>query len=146
MQKIAWWVVIALGVALLTIQLVPYGHSHENPRVRAEPPWDPGVRTLAVRACFDCHSNETVWPWYSNVAPASWLTQSDVDEGRKHLNFSECDRPQEDASEMVQIVENMKMPMWYYPARLSTADRAALVRGLAGISPERIEKNHEERD
>jgi hypothetical protein len=104
------------------------------------------VRALAVRACFDCHSNETVWPWYSNIAPASWLTQSDVDEGRKHLNFSEWDRPQEDASEMVQIVGNMKMPMWYYPARLSTADRAALVHGLAGISPERVEKGDEEHD
>ncbi len=146
MQKFAWWVVTALCLALLAIQVVPYGQSHENPRVRAEPPWGPGVRVLAVRACFDCHSNETVWPWYSNIAPVSWLTQSDVDGGREHLNFSEWDWPQEDASEMVQVVENMKMPPWYYPSRLSTVDRATLVRGLAAISPERVEKNDEERD
>jgi len=44
---------------------------------------------MARRACFDCHSNETVWPWYSSIAPVSWLVQRDVDEGREKLNFSD---------------------------------------------------------
>jgi hypothetical protein len=49
---------------------------------------DPDVATLLRTACFDCHSNETVWPWYAHVAPASWLVARDVNEGRKHLNLS----------------------------------------------------------
>jgi hypothetical protein len=72
---------IAAGAALLValIQAVPYGRAHSNPPVVSEPAWDsPRARELAVRACFDCHSNETVWPWYSNIAPVSWLIQSDV--------------------------------------------------------------------
>ena len=61
--------VIAL---LLLIQLVPYGRNHANPPVRQEPAWDsPQTRELAVRACYDCHSNQTAWPWYTNVAPIS---------------------------------------------------------------------------
>jgi Haem-binding domain len=68
--------------AFLLIQLIPYGHDHANPPVGAEPAWDsPATRELATAACFDCHSNETEWPWYTSVAPFSWLTQRDVEEG-----------------------------------------------------------------
>ena len=49
----------------------------------------PDVRAILERSCFDCHSNLTRWPWYSHVAPASWLVVGDVNEARKHLNFSE---------------------------------------------------------
>ena len=64
-----------LGLLCLA-QLVPYGRAHTNPPVVREPSWDsPRTRELAVRACFDCHSHETRWPWYSNVAPVSWLVQ-----------------------------------------------------------------------
>ena len=80
---------------LLAIQLVPYGRGHRNPALRSEPPWDsPATRELARQACFDCHSNETQWPAYASIAPASWLVQHDVDEGRAALNFSEWQRPQ----------------------------------------------------
>ena len=66
-------IVVAVGGFLL-IQLVPFGRDHTNPPVVQEPNWDsPATRELAQRACFDCHSNETVWPWYSNIAPVSWL-------------------------------------------------------------------------
>jgi hypothetical protein len=90
---------------------------------------------LAQRACFDCHSNETVWPWYSHVAPASWLVQRDVEHGREHLNFSEFDRPQDDAHEAAEMVQKGKMPLSYYlpahpAARLSADERAALIAGL----------------
>jgi hypothetical protein len=65
-------------VAVL-IQLVPFGRDHTNPVVTAEPRWDsPVTRELADRACFDCHSNETEWPWYAGVAPVSWLVYRDV--------------------------------------------------------------------
>ena len=54
--------------------IVPFGHSHTNPPVTKEPAWNsPDTRALVQRACFDCHSNQTTWPWYSHVAPVSWL-------------------------------------------------------------------------
>jgi len=83
--------ILGIGVsAFLLIQLIPYGHDHTNPAVVAEPAWDSTqTRDLAKRACFDCHSNEVVYPWYSNIAPVSWLVQHDVEDGRRRLNFSE---------------------------------------------------------
>src|SRR5512133_2698015 len=99
---IAGIVVTALGVL---IQLVPYGHAHPNPPVTSEPQWDsPQTRALAQRACFDCHSNQTVWPWYSNVAPVSWLVYRDVMEGRRRLNFSEWNRPQGQYLDELKVV------------------------------------------
>ena len=90
-MKRAIGILFLVGVlGLLLIQLVPYGRDHTNPRVIAEPTWDSAkTRATAVIACFDCHSNETKWPWYSNIAPMSWLVQRDVDEGREHMNLSE---------------------------------------------------------
>jgi hypothetical protein len=93
------------------------------------------VRQLTKNACFDCHSNETTWPWYSNVAPVSWLAQRDVDEGRRELNYSEFDRSQREASDSAETVQKGTMPPSYYvwlhsEAGLSPADRDALIRGL----------------
>jgi hypothetical protein len=53
----------------------------------------PAVEQILTRACKDCHSNETRWPWYSNVAPVSWFVINHVNEGRRHLNFSEWQQP-----------------------------------------------------
>lgn len=123
-------------VALLAIQLVPYGRNHTNPPITKEPPWDsPQTRELAVRACFDCHSNETVWPWYTNVAPASWLIQHDVEEGRSQLNFSEWDKPQREARNAGREVQRGNMPdPKYLPlhptARLTDQEKQALIQGL----------------
>lgn len=133
------WIKRAFAAALLLavlIQLVPFGRDHTNPVVTAEPVWDSTeTRALAERACFDCHSNETVWPWYANVAPVSWLTYNDVVEGRRALNFSEWDRPQREAREAVETVLEGEMPPWYYlpthpEANLSDAEVEALVEGL----------------
>jgi len=89
LKRILIGIVLAGVIVLIAIQLVPYGHAHTNPPVTGDPQWDsPQTRELAKRACFDCHSNETVWPWYSNIAPVSWLIQHDVDEGRSRMNFS----------------------------------------------------------
>lgn len=124
----------AIG-AFLVIQLIPYGHDHSNPPVVAEPAWNSNAtRDLAVVACFDCHSNETDWPWYTNVAPVSWLSQHDVDEGRAALNFSEWNRPQE-AGDVSEVIREGEMPPWYYGithsgARLSDAEKARLIAGL----------------
>jgi hypothetical protein len=133
-------IVVAVGVALvLAIQLVPYGRQHTNPPVTAEPPWpNPAVRDLAVRACFDCHSNESVWPWYSNIAPVSWLVQSDVDRARTILNFSTWDVPQLGAREAAEIVLSGEMPPAKYrllhrSANLSSAEKTQLAQGLSTL-------------
>src|SRR5690606_6317145 len=92
----------ALGLAALAlaIQLIPGGRNHDTPPVTEEPAWDsPRTRELAVIACFDCHSHETRWPWYSNIAPVSFFVQDHVDEGRAMLNFSAWDKPQKYAYE-----------------------------------------------
>ena len=79
--------VIPVGlVTLLLIQLVPVDRS--NPPVESEISTPPEVHIILRKACYDCHSNETTWPWYSKVAPVSWLVASDVHEGREELNFS----------------------------------------------------------
>jgi mono/diheme cytochrome c family protein len=125
----------ALG-AFLVIQVVPYGRDHTNPPTPSEPAWDSArTRALAVAACFDCHSNETEWPWYTNLAPFSWLTQRDVDEGRDTLNFSQWDRPQREADEIPEAIREGEMPPWYYAvlhsgARLSDAETQQLIDGL----------------
>ena len=133
-----WWARGAVGLlaAFAAIQVLPYGRDHRNPPVTSEPPWDsPATRTLAKRACFDCHSNETEWPAYANVAPASWLIQHDVVEGRAALNFSEWQRPQDKAADAPEEVAEGEMPPAGYRlvhahARLSTADRQRLASGL----------------
>lgn len=127
--------IAALAVAI-AVQLVPYGRDHTNPPVVEEPAWD-SIRTreLAVAACFDCHSNETIWAWYSNIAPISWLVQRDVDEGRNELNFSEWHLEQE-GDDAAETVRDGSMPPWPYElahpdARLNDSDLVALEAGLA---------------
>jgi len=95
------------------------------------------TRELAQKACFDCHSNETVWPWYSKIAPVSWLVQRDVDEGREKLNFSEWNRKDyfENLDEIGEtIVEGEMPPFMYYPmhpeARLTDKEKQQLIQGL----------------
>ena len=119
-------------VGLIGMQFVPYGRDHTNPPVVSEPVWDSSAtRATAVKACFDCHSNQTVWPWYSRVAPVSWLVWSDVVRGRKELNFSEWDRPQREARESGSAIRKGSMPPWYYPwAQLTATERQTLVQGL----------------
>ena len=134
-RKSLKWGLVGLVAVLVVIQLVPYGRSHDNPPVVAEPAWDsPATRDLAVPACFDCHSNEVVWPWYTNVAPISWLATRDVDEGRKALNFSEWGRGDQEEDETVEVIQEGEMPPVYYgwmhpAARLSNTEKEAFVRG-----------------
>ena len=129
--RISKWVLIAF----VLIQFIPFGHDHTNPRATREPGWDsPATRELFRRACFDCHSNETVWLWYSHVAPVSWLVQRDVNGGRRHLNFSEWDHPQRHAKDIAVQVNRGDMPPWFYlpmhsAARLTSSEKAALIEG-----------------
>ena len=136
-RRLLLWGALGLLGLFVLIQAVPYGRDHSNPPVTQEPSWSsPRTRALAERACFDCHSNLTTWPWYSNVAPISWLTQSDVDGGREELNFSEWDRGhQADADDVSEAIRGGSMPPWYYTpahpdAKLSGQEKDALIRGL----------------
>lgn len=136
LRRVARFALVGGALLLVAIQAVPYGRSHTNPPVRAEPAWDsPRTRGLADAACYACHSNETVWPWYSNIAPASWLIQRDVDEGRAEVNFSKWDRPQREAGESAKTVREGEMPPVYYAAlhpsaQLSPSERQDLILGL----------------
>jgi Haem-binding domain len=129
--KILKWL-LAFAVA---IQLIPFGHTHTNPPSTKEPAWSsPDTRALIHRACFDCHSNETTWPWYSHVAPVSWLLARDVNGGRSQLNFTEWDKPQKHAKDIAQEVKSHDMPLWFYlpmhpNAKLTDGDRQALIDG-----------------
>lgn len=125
---------VILVTGAVAIQFVPYDRDHNNPAVIAEPQWDSSrTRELAVKACFDCHSNETHWPWYSNVAPFSWLAQKDVDEGRDELNFSEWNSGQ-DSDDIVESVVDGEMPPLVYKVRfwdsISSSEKDELIAGL----------------
>lgn len=127
---------LALGaVALLAAaQLVPI--SRDNPPVQTEMPAPPEVRDILRRACYDCHSNETSWPWYSRVAPISWWVLDHVNEGRREFNASEWNRVSEARRlrlprRLWREVSGGEMPPWYYTplhpaAKLTAADTAAL--------------------
>ena len=150
-KKILLYGFIVIIVIAILIQFIPFGRNHTNPAVVKEPTWDSQqTKALFERACADCHSNNTNWPWYTNIAPFSWLVQRDVIEGRSHLNLSECGvvRPGREGGEegeggeggkegeAGEVVLNGDMPpiqytMIYPDARLTTAERQALAQGLA---------------
>jgi hypothetical protein len=137
MKNVTLGILIGLIIGGIAIQFIPYGHDHTNPSVvAAEPQWDSQqTRELAVRACFDCHSNQTTWPWYSNVAPMSWLIQRDVQQGRARLNFSQWGNSQRNGRDAAEQIQRGSMPQWYYvilhpTAGLSAAEKQALIQGL----------------
>ena len=135
-QRIVRWTVGVLAALFVVIQLVPYGRGHDNPPVRSEPAWNaPRTRELFYRTCGNCHSHETRWPWYSWVAPASWLVQSDVDDARADLDVSDWDRPHQEGRRASRMLDTGKMPPWQYliahpKSRLSPAEKDELVKGL----------------
>lgn len=137
-------IVLALVVLLVLVQFVPHSvFPTTNPPVNqadtleahAQAP-TPEVAAILKRSCYNCHSNSTVWPWYSKVAPVSWLVSGDVTEGRGEVNFSEwarydAKRAARKLQNICQQVERGEMPLWYYTplhpdAKLSAADRVAI--------------------
>jgi hypothetical protein len=140
-----WRRAILLALAgLIVIQLVPV--DRDNPPIASTVPAPADVTAILRRSCFDCHSNETRWPWYSRIAPIAWVVAHDVHEGRRHANFSEWDRLTENrrqhtAREIVDVLSKGEMPLPIYlpahpDARLSDEDRARLetwARSLATL-------------
>jgi hypothetical protein len=135
---ILWGSIIILILVFGGLQVRALTRDYDNPPVIQEPNWDsPRTRELANRACFDCHSNETHWPWYSRIYPMSDMLRHDVTEGRKVLNFSEWTVGHESfrPEEAVETVAKGQMPLPYYvilhpEADLNDAERAELINGL----------------
>ena len=135
-MKIIISIIVVMVAVFIVMQLLPYGKDLSNPPVLREPDWDsPATRELAQAACFDCHSNETNWPWYSQIAPVSWLLEYDVKTGRSFFNFSEWEDGRILPEEFAFVINNSSMPPWQYmiihpEARLSVDQKQALIRGL----------------
>ncbi|HEU5412514.1 MAG TPA: heme-binding domain-containing protein [Candidatus Angelobacter sp.] len=148
---------IVLVLLFLTIQLVkplrtnpPIDPSRE---IGAVHPMPPVVSALLQRSCNDCHSNRTVWPWYSTVAPASWVVAHDVNDGREALNLSDWsaytgEKRQKLAGKMCEEAKGREMPISQYAlvhpsARLSATDVQALCSWTKQIAPQSGEEKEE---
>jgi hypothetical protein len=135
LRRVVTWIVVLVLAGIVALQFVPVDRTNPPaPGTIREAPAD--VMAVLRRACFDCHSNETRWPWYAYVAPVSWLVAHDVEEGREHLNFSEwtlLDPPRREAAieEILEEVERDEMPLPAYRlvhpgARLDERAKGAL--------------------
>ncbi len=127
-------VLIGTVVLFVAIELIPVERT--NPPVEQEIDAPEPVLAILRRSCYDCHSHQTRWPWYSRVAPVSWLVAHDVEEGREHLNFSTWNRYSERErkkriGQAWEEIEEGEMPLWTYlllhgEARLSDDDKRVL--------------------
>jgi hypothetical protein len=136
-MRVAKSPLVSIAVVFAAIQVIPVSHS--NPPEASHPDAPAAIVTLLKRACYDCHSNEARWPWYSFVAPVSWVVSHHVSEARRRLNFSEWDAYASDPdtashklAEIADQVANGKMPPWYYRAmhpegRLNRAEGQDLI-------------------
>jgi hypothetical protein len=132
------WGLLGLVVLFGLIQLVPYGRSGNPPVTRAAVWPSAQAKLLAENACYDCHSNLTKKWWATEIAPASWLAQADVNGGRSALNFSEWDKPQAGLDDVLETVRSGSMPpiqykLFHGDARLNDAERRQLAAGLAQL-------------
>ena len=107
MKRKLKWIFIALvtGFALLQLTNPPRTNPPVIHDLMASSATPPQVAAMLHAACYDCHSSETLWPWYSHIAPMSWLIASDVKEGREHLNLS--DWPNDNPMRAAKRLENM---------------------------------------
>lgn len=144
---------LILVVIFLVIQAIPV--TRDNPEVHLGLDFNenPQVRQVLVNSCYDCHSNETKWPWYSYVAPTSWLVASDVEEGRDHLNFSNWELLSKEKrnvarDEIVEHIDKGEMPpemyLFMHPeATPSEADKQ-VIRNWAKNPPDSTQTADEE--
>jgi hypothetical protein len=134
-KKFLLYGTLSLGGLFLLIQLVPVNRT--NPPITGEIQVPLAVKKILKTSCYDCHSNETRWPWYSYVAPISWLVAYDVKEGRRELNFSvwqtyTTKRKKKKFKEIWEEIAKGKMPMGVYllthkEAKMDTA-KATLIK------------------
>jgi len=140
-------------VGFTVMQLIPVDRSNPkiDPTMEIKAPLD--VKTVFKRSCYDCHSNETKWPWYSNIAPMKWFIARDVHVGRQWLNFSEWESYDEEKKkrlkEMIFTSVGLAMPLGMYvqahpEAKLSAKDRE-IIRNWTGLTPEDVMNNPKRR-
>ncbi|MCB0583915.1 MAG: heme-binding domain-containing protein [Phaeodactylibacter sp.] len=150
MSKILKWAVLAILAALVIIQF--FGIDKTNPPVIegesfmavAQPPAE--VARLLKDACYDCHSHETEYPWYTSIAPVSWWIGHHIEEGREHLNFStwgtyNAEKKAHKAEECGEEIEKGEMPLTSYlpmhpEARLTAAQKEQLISWFKELSGE----------
>ncbi len=139
-------IVVSVIVLLAIIITVPmWLYQNNNPPVKQEPNWDsPQTRALAVRACYDCHSNETQWPWFTKVPGGAQLAVFDTVRGRRRLNFSEWSSNPVHGErgggtrELAEVVQNGSMPPGTYTimhpnAVLNEQEKQQLIQGLQAL-------------
>jgi len=138
--RVLKWVIVALAVIFVGIQFIRPARTNPaidpSQTVEAHVQVPTEVSSILARSCNDCHSNKTVWPWYTNVAPVSWWLTDHVNEGRKELNMSEFgrlprDRQERKLRQMCDEVTDGMMPLSSYlpmhpGARLSEQDKKTL--------------------
>lgn len=159
-KRSLWKSVLKFGLggliaAFVGIQFVPVPAIGNNPEARSTMKGEPPeVVALLKRACFDCHSNETLWPWYSRIAPGSWLMAHDIEEGRKALDYSDWDGLDEEDKQFNReqtrdVVADDEMPPWFYvipfhaEAKITPQDRALLEKWFADNEEEEEEEEEE---
>ncbi len=133
--KIIFIILIAIivGIQYVDVEI-------SNPPVTGDIEAPMAVKTILQKSCYDCHSNETKWPWYSKIAPVSWFIADDVNEGRKSLNFSywerlTTDKQQKLLLEIIEEIEKDEMPLGAYTllhpgARLDLMQKEVLKKWL----------------
>ncbi len=129
------WFLISLAVVFVALQFRQPDRA--NPAVVSEIMAPPEIAEILERSCYDCHSNETRWPWYAYVAPVSWWLADHVHDGRKDLNFSEWpvldfEGLEHNFREIDEQIANDEMPLKSYlllhpGARLSEEEKRALL-------------------
>ncbi len=131
---------LGLGLAILFLLAQLVRPERANPPAPTTLDAPPEVLSILRESCYDCHSNETHWPWYSHVAPVSWLVAHDVDEGREHLNFADWSSldaraRRELGEEIIEEIDEGEMPLWFYtplhPGSDVDADELATLRKWA---------------
>jgi hypothetical protein len=141
MGKVFKVVFVLIIIALIAIQFVEVNRT--NPPATGDIKVLPQVKEILKTSCYDCHSNETKWPWYSYVAPVSWLVENDVNNGRKHLNFSgweklNSSKQAELKKEIWTVVRDDQMPMGLYTlmhaaAKLDITQKNIIKQWTTGI-------------
>jgi uncharacterized membrane protein YgaE (UPF0421/DUF939 family) len=111
---------IVIGVLICFILILQlFSPKFENPPVKAKLEASPEVQKILQDSCYDCHSNETKYPWYASIAPVSFLVAHDIKEGRRKLNFSEWNYSQKKGNKKIadireEVLEDSEMPPWFY--------------------------------
>ncbi len=136
LKSLLWMIgiIIAVFALMQLVRFVVPEFQLDNPPVTQQITWSsPEAEQIWNQACADCHSNETVYPWYSYVAPFGWLVAHDVHEGRAELNISTDSRVEWD--EMVEAIQDGEMPMPIYlplhpEANLTAMQQDTLIAGI----------------